>query len=168
MFHLVLLHGAPLLLSCSFANFHGVVSHYKIGALCMSVVEYEVKRHDVWREELRKKNKAYILFVSFASSVWAVSCVSARLLYSWPDCLCVCVYSVSSLTLFCARESAPENGSLRRDQDKALRKYHGLLAKQEQLLRGRPAFQLSSSVSNTNHYWFVFFPVIWMQYWCIQ
>ncbi|XP_053185293.1 kinesin-associated protein 3-like isoform X2 [Scomber japonicus] len=75
----------------SFSQFHGVVSHYKIGALCMSVVEHELKRHDVWREELRKKNKAY--------------------------------------------ESAPENGSLRRDQDKAMRKYQGLLAKQEQLLR---------------------------------
>uniref|UniRef100_A0A3Q2UZ52 Kinesin-associated protein 3b n=1 Tax=Haplochromis burtoni TaxID=8153 RepID=A0A3Q2UZ52_HAPBU len=74
----------------SFSQFHGVVSHYKIGALCMSVVEHELKRYDAWREELRKKNK-----------------------------------------------SAPENGSLRRDQDKALRKYHGLLAKQEQLLRGR-------------------------------
>uniref|UniRef100_A0A3Q1GBW3 Kinesin-associated protein 3b n=1 Tax=Acanthochromis polyacanthus TaxID=80966 RepID=A0A3Q1GBW3_9TELE len=72
----------------SFSQFHGVVSHYKIGALCMSVVEHELKRHDVWREELRKKNK-----------------------------------------------SAPENGSLRRDQDKAMRKYQALLAKQEQLLR---------------------------------
>uniref|UniRef100_A0A3Q1EQ89 Kinesin-associated protein 3b n=1 Tax=Acanthochromis polyacanthus TaxID=80966 RepID=A0A3Q1EQ89_9TELE len=69
----------------SFSQFHGVVSHYKIGALCMSVVEHELKRHDVWREELRKKNKA--------------------------------------------------NGSLRRDQDKAMRKYQALLAKQEQLLR---------------------------------
>nr|XP_020480748.1 kinesin-associated protein 3-like isoform X2 [Monopterus albus] len=75
----------------SFSQFHGVVSHYKIGALCMSVVEHELKRYDVWREELHKKSKAY--------------------------------------------ESAPENGSLRRDQDKALRKYQGLLAKQEQLLR---------------------------------
>ncbi|XP_035990803.1 kinesin-associated protein 3 isoform X2 [Fundulus heteroclitus] len=75
----------------SFSQFHAVVSHYKIGALCMSVVEHELKRYDVWREELRKKSKAC--------------------------------------------ESAPENGSLRRDQDKALRKYQGLLAKQEQLLR---------------------------------
>uniref|UniRef100_A0A8C5HJ00 Kinesin-associated protein 3-like n=1 Tax=Gouania willdenowi TaxID=441366 RepID=A0A8C5HJ00_GOUWI len=74
----------------SFSQFHGVVSSYKIGALCMSVVEHELKRHDVWCEELRKK----IL-----------------------------------------RESAPENGTLRRDQDKALKKYQGLLAKQEQLLR---------------------------------
>lgn len=75
----------------SFSQFHGVVSHYKVGALCMNVIEHELKRHDVWREELRKKNKAC--------------------------------------------ESAPENGSLRRDQDKAVRKYQSLLSKQEQLLR---------------------------------
>ncbi|XP_072297880.1 kinesin-associated protein 3-like [Eucyclogobius newberryi] len=75
----------------SFSQFHGVVSHYKVGALCMNVIEHELKRHDVWKEELRKKNKA--------------------------------------------RESAPENGSLRRDQDKATRKYQSLLSKQEQLLR---------------------------------
>ncbi|KAM3865669.1 kinesin-associated protein 3-like [Diretmus argenteus] len=78
----------------SFSPFHAVVSHYKIGALCMSAVEHELKRHDVWQEELRKKNKAYILL-----------------------------------------SSEPDNGSLRRDQEKALRKYHGLLGKQEQLLR---------------------------------
>ncbi|KAG7526402.1 kinesin-associated protein 3-like [Solea senegalensis] len=75
----------------SFSQFHAVVSHYKIGALCMSVLEHELKRHDMWCEELRKKSKAC--------------------------------------------ESAPENGTLRRDQDKALRKYQGLRAKQEQLLR---------------------------------
>uniref|UniRef100_A0A7N8WQM5 Kinesin-associated protein 3-like n=1 Tax=Mastacembelus armatus TaxID=205130 RepID=A0A7N8WQM5_9TELE len=72
----------------SFSQFHGVVSHYKIGALCMSVVEHELKKHDIWLEDLHKKSK-----------------------------------------------SAPENGSLRKDQGKALRKYQGLLAKQEQLLR---------------------------------
>uniref|UniRef100_H2SQA6 Kinesin-associated protein 3b n=1 Tax=Takifugu rubripes TaxID=31033 RepID=H2SQA6_TAKRU len=68
----------------SFSQFHGVVSHYKVGALCMSVVEHELKRHDLWQEELHRKNKAYILL---------------------------------------------------KDQDLALKKYKGLLAKQEQLLR---------------------------------
>ncbi|CAL8346979.1 unnamed protein product [Merluccius merluccius] len=72
----------------SFSQFHGVVSHYKVGALCMAVVEHELKRYDVWQEELTKKNKL-----------------------------------------------VPEKGSLRRDQEKALRKYRSLLAKQEQLLR---------------------------------
>ncbi|XP_011614632.1 kinesin-associated protein 3 isoform X2 [Takifugu rubripes] len=75
----------------SFSQFHGVVSHYKVGALCMSVVEHELKRHDLWQEELHRKNKAC--------------------------------------------ESAPDNSSLRKDQDLALKKYKGLLAKQEQLLR---------------------------------
>ncbi|KAF6727640.1 Kinesin-associated protein 3 [Oryzias melastigma] len=110
----------------SFSQFHAVVSHYKIGALCMSVVEHELKRHDVWCEELRKKNKAYILFfiLSFLASpfVYFCSCV-------------VCQACTEHFLNFCARESAPENGSLRRDQDKVLRKYQGLLAKQEQLLR---------------------------------
>ncbi|KAM9323165.1 kinesin-associated protein 3-like [Pholidichthys leucotaenia] len=113
----------------SFSQFHGVVSHYKIGALCMSIMEHELKRHDVWREELRKKNKAYILYslLTFASPL---CCCSAL-----PNCF-VCLGAVLwSLTFCCSRESAPENGSLRRDQDKALRKYQGLLAKQEQLLR---------------------------------
>uniref|UniRef100_A0A7N5ZQ26 Kinesin-associated protein 3b n=1 Tax=Anabas testudineus TaxID=64144 RepID=A0A7N5ZQ26_ANATE len=73
----------------SFSQFHGVVSHYKIGALCMSVVEHELKRYDVWREELHKKNKAYIL-----------------------------LYAVISPSLYFT-----------------LKKYQGLLAKQEQLLR---------------------------------
>ncbi|RVE62035.1 hypothetical protein OJAV_G00173320 [Oryzias javanicus] len=79
----------------SFSQFHAVVSHYKIGALCMTVVEHELKRHDVWFSQAFTEH-----FLNF-----------------------------------CARESAPENGSLRRDQDKVLRKYQGLLAKQEQLLR---------------------------------
>lgn len=48
---------------CSFSQFHGVVSYYKVGALCMSVVEHELKRHDLWHEELYKKNKAYILLL---------------------------------------------------------------------------------------------------------
>lgn len=63
----------------SFSKFHDVVSRYKIGTLCMGVVEQELKKYDAWREELRKKNK---------------------------------------------------------DQDKVLRKYQDLLAKQEPLLRG--------------------------------
>lgn len=99
-----------------------MVSHYKVGALCMSVVEHELKRHDLWHEELHKKNKAYILFIV---------CFSVALTYSF-----VCENWSLNTFFLCARESAPENGSLRKDQDLALRKYKGLLAKQEQLLRG--------------------------------
>ncbi|XP_074655810.1 kinesin-associated protein 3-like isoform X2 [Tubulanus polymorphus] len=41
----------------SFTQFHGVISHFKIGALCMSVVEHELKKYDMWQEELSKKKK---------------------------------------------------------------------------------------------------------------
>ncbi|XP_033122038.1 kinesin-associated protein 3-like [Anneissia japonica] len=42
----------------SFSQFHSVVSHFKVGALVMMIIEHELKRHDVWVEELTKKKKA--------------------------------------------------------------------------------------------------------------
>ncbi|XP_068564073.1 kinesin-associated protein 3-like [Cebidichthys violaceus] len=43
----------------SFSQFHGLVTHFKIGALCMNITEHELKRFDLWQEELQKKKKAY-------------------------------------------------------------------------------------------------------------
>uniref|UniRef100_A0A672R3G5 Kinesin-associated protein 3-like n=1 Tax=Sinocyclocheilus grahami TaxID=75366 RepID=A0A672R3G5_SINGR len=68
----------------SFSQFHGLITHYKIGALCMSIIDHELKRYDLWLDELQKKKKADILS---------------------------------------------------KEYEKALKKYHGLLTKQEQLLR---------------------------------
>lgn len=50
--------------SCSFSQFHGLITHYKIGVLCMNIIEHELKKYDVWQDELEKKSKAYILFVN--------------------------------------------------------------------------------------------------------
>ncbi|XP_078263695.1 kinesin-associated protein 3a isoform X2 [Rhinoraja longicauda] len=41
----------------SFSQFHGLITHYKIGALCMNIIDHELKRHDLWQEELDKKKK---------------------------------------------------------------------------------------------------------------
>lgn len=41
----------------SFSQFHGLITHYKIGALCMNIVEHELKRYDLWQDELQKKLK---------------------------------------------------------------------------------------------------------------
>ncbi|XP_034556274.1 kinesin-associated protein 3a isoform X1 [Notolabrus celidotus] len=43
----------------SFSQFHGMVTHFKIGALCMNIIEHELKRYDLWQDELQKKKKAY-------------------------------------------------------------------------------------------------------------
>jgi hypothetical protein len=45
----------------SFSDFHGIISHHKIGAMCMQILDHEVKRYDTWQEELESKNKADIL-----------------------------------------------------------------------------------------------------------
>uniref|UniRef100_A0A3Q3K3R5 Kinesin-associated protein 3b n=1 Tax=Monopterus albus TaxID=43700 RepID=A0A3Q3K3R5_MONAL len=39
----------------SFSQFHGLVTHFKIGALCMNIIEHELKRYDLWQDELQKK-----------------------------------------------------------------------------------------------------------------
>ncbi|XP_018609807.1 kinesin-associated protein 3a isoform X1 [Scleropages formosus] len=43
----------------SFSQFHGLLTHYKIGALCMNIIDHELKRYDLWQEELQKKKAAY-------------------------------------------------------------------------------------------------------------
>ncbi|KAL4635070.1 kinesin-associated protein 3-like [Arapaima gigas] len=73
----------------SFSQFHGLLTHYKIGALCMNIIGHELKRFDLWQEELQKKKKAYILTM--------MKCT--------------------------------------KDYEKSLKKYQGLLMKQEQLLQ---------------------------------
>ncbi|XP_016380631.1 kinesin-associated protein 3-like [Sinocyclocheilus rhinocerous] len=42
----------------SFSQFHGLITHYKIGALCMNIIEHELKKYDLWQDELEKKSKA--------------------------------------------------------------------------------------------------------------
>ncbi|KAK1786299.1 hypothetical protein P4O66_018001 [Electrophorus voltai] len=87
----------------SFSQFHGLITHYKIGALCMNIVEHELKRYDLWQDELQKKSKAYIL--------------DALLITGTPPVL------------------KDYQHNLRREHEKAYKKYQSLLVKQEQLLR---------------------------------
>uniref|UniRef100_A0A8C7DCA4 Kinesin associated protein 3 n=1 Tax=Oncorhynchus kisutch TaxID=8019 RepID=A0A8C7DCA4_ONCKI len=68
----------------SFSQFHGQVTHYKIGALCMNIIEHELKRYDLWQDELQKK---------------------------------------------------AANQNVKKEHEKAFKKYQGLLIKQEQLLQ---------------------------------
>ncbi|XP_048844398.1 kinesin-associated protein 3-like [Brienomyrus brachyistius] len=75
----------------SFSQFHGIITHYKIGALCMNIVEHELKRYDLWQDELQRKKKAC--------------------------------------------DDDPDNHTLKKEHEKAFKKYQGLLVKQEQLLR---------------------------------
>ncbi|CAH8511286.1 unnamed protein product [Dicrocoelium dendriticum] len=39
----------------SFSNFHGVILHFKIGTLTMSIIEHELQKYDIWKEELETK-----------------------------------------------------------------------------------------------------------------
>ena len=57
----------------SFSQFHGVITHFKIGSFCMSIVEHELKKYDLWSEELGTKKKAYIFAWKFNLSYCSIS-----------------------------------------------------------------------------------------------
>uniref|UniRef100_A0A8B9RA13 Kinesin-associated protein 3a n=1 Tax=Astyanax mexicanus TaxID=7994 RepID=A0A8B9RA13_ASTMX len=48
----------------SFIQFHGLITHYKIGALCMNIIEHELKRYDLWQEELTALLSRYGFLIS--------------------------------------------------------------------------------------------------------
>lgn len=45
----------------SFSQFHSIIIHYKIGAMCMLVMENEIKRYEQWSAELEKKKNNILL-----------------------------------------------------------------------------------------------------------
>ncbi|KAK4819452.1 hypothetical protein QYF61_004602 [Mycteria americana] len=103
----------------SFSQFHGIITHYKIGALCMNIIDHELKRHELWQEELAKKKKADILLICWDSLM------ASDLLYL-----------LSELLNFCnLLDEDSENQTLKKDYEKTYKKYQGLVVKQEQLLR---------------------------------
>lgn len=42
----------------NFSQFHAVILHFKIGALCMTIIDHELKKYDLWNEEIQKKRKS--------------------------------------------------------------------------------------------------------------
>ena len=56
----------------SFSQFHSIIIHYKIGAMCMQVMENEIKRYEQWSAELEKK-KNNILLVIIVTGVGGVN-----------------------------------------------------------------------------------------------
>ncbi|CAL8098284.1 unnamed protein product [Calicophoron daubneyi] len=56
----------------SFSNFHGVIIHFKIGALTMSVVEHELQKYELWIQELEKKKSTLNTNLSKTDDLGAV------------------------------------------------------------------------------------------------
>lgn len=41
----------------TYLEFHPVIIQYKIGSLCMDVIDYELKRYDQWKEKVEGKKQ---------------------------------------------------------------------------------------------------------------
>lgn len=41
----------------TYNEFHSIIIQYKIGSLCMDVIDYELKRYDQWKEKVEGKKQ---------------------------------------------------------------------------------------------------------------
>ncbi|XP_039762835.1 kinesin-associated protein 3 [Pararge aegeria] len=44
----------------TYIEFHSVIIQYKIGSLCMDVIDYELKRYDQWKEKVEGKKQVFL------------------------------------------------------------------------------------------------------------
>lgn len=55
----------------TYNEFHSVIIQYKIGSLCMDVIDYELKRYDQWKEKV--DGKKLVLTPDKVSSLYCTS-----------------------------------------------------------------------------------------------
>ncbi|XP_053625561.1 kinesin-associated protein 3 [Plodia interpunctella] len=120
----------------TYNEFHPVIIQYKIGSLCMDVIEYELKRYDQWKEKVEGKKQMLTPDKNDPpksripepkrrpkSGTWAVADVniqkSRTLVSSYHEDLC----------------NASEDGWTKNDEEQMKRKLKTLSKRQEQLLR---------------------------------
>ncbi|XP_022820656.1 kinesin-associated protein 3 [Spodoptera litura] len=120
----------------TYNEFHPVIIQYKIGSLCMDVIDYELKRYDQWKEKVEGKKQVVTPDKSELpksripepkrrpkSGTWAVADVnlqkSRSLVSSYHEDLC----------------SASDEFLSKSDEEQMKRKLKTLSKRQEQLLR---------------------------------
>lgn len=120
----------------TYNEFHPVIIQYKIGSLCMDVIDYELKRYDQWKEKVEGKKQVVTPDKSELpksripepkrrpkSGTWAVADVnmqkSRTLVSSYHEDLC----------------SASDDFLSKSDEEQMKRKLKTLSKRQEQLLR---------------------------------
>ncbi|XP_047515958.1 kinesin-associated protein 3 [Pieris napi] len=120
----------------TYIEFHSVIIQYKIGSLCMDVVDYELKRYDQWKEKVEGKKTALTPDKNELpksripepkrrpkSGTWAVADVNLQksriLVSSYHEDLC----------------NATDDVLSKIDEEQLKRKLKALSKRQEQLLR---------------------------------
>ncbi|XP_046404614.1 kinesin-associated protein 3-like [Ischnura elegans] len=118
----------------SFTQFHRIVIHYKVGSLCIEVIEHELHRYEQWEHELEQRRPTR----NSDSNLSALSqgTTSPRHQGNQSSSLPKRVISpdVSDSTEDGVPPAKPVVRS-RLEYERSLRKFHSLVRKQDQLLR---------------------------------
>ncbi|XP_071575689.1 kinesin-associated protein 3 isoform X2 [Temnothorax nylanderi] len=43
----------------TYSQFHNIVLEYRIGSLCMDIIDFELRRYDQWKEDMEKRRKQF-------------------------------------------------------------------------------------------------------------
>ncbi|KAK0165541.1 hypothetical protein PV328_004048 [Microctonus aethiopoides] len=124
----------------TYSQFHNIVLEYRIGSLCMEIVEYELLRYDQWKDDMEKRRKHFetntglVLFplinvdntdkkVKPTDNIWNAE---APLDYELKR------RSTADLNLHITESEIKQ---MKDDLEKSRRKFKSFTKKQEQLLR---------------------------------
>ena len=101
--------------------------HLQIGSMCMTILEYELKRHKTLLEELTKKKKTKTCIHSYVMNVSVLL-------------ICACNFLDSEYS------AKTDVSSSKKEYEKGKKKYQSVLKKQETLLRGKTNKKSSLSI----------------------
>ncbi|XP_076662168.1 kinesin associated protein 3 isoform X1 [Halictus rubicundus] len=120
----------------TYSQFHNIVLEYRIGSLCMDIIDFELRRYDQWREDMEKRRRHFenTTGLTFFSSVNDNCDKKTKIIddiWSTDGPLDYEIKKRSSET------SVTESDikKLKEELEKNRKKFKSLIKKQEQLLR---------------------------------
>ncbi|XP_012275092.1 kinesin-associated protein 3 [Orussus abietinus] len=123
----------------TYRQFHNIVLEYRIGSLCMDIIDFELHRYDQWKDDMEKRKQHYEDITGFALSLITNGSKSDKKVKINED-----VWSTENpLDLEIKRNSVempinlPESDlkKIKEELEKIRKKFKSLTKKQEQLLR---------------------------------
>ncbi|KAG7200321.1 hypothetical protein KM043_017783 [Ampulex compressa] len=123
----------------TYSQFHNIVLEYRIGSLCMDIIDFELRRYDQWKEDMEKRKRHFETSTGltfFAGGSNDNSERNMRILddiWSMEGSLDYEVKKRSSELTISVTES--DIKKLKEELEKSRKKFKSLTKKQEQLLR---------------------------------
>nr|XP_034185847.1 kinesin-associated protein 3 isoform X1 [Osmia lignaria] len=122
----------------TYSQFHNIVLEYRIGSLCMDIIDFELRRYDQWKEDMEKRRRHFenttgLTFFSNSSDNSDKKTKIVDDIWNTDGPLDYEIKKRSNEITTAVSES--DIKKLKEELEKSRKKFKGLTKKQEQLLR---------------------------------